>query len=331
MVFKILSHFDVKREYNPGTGEQTNVISENTTDRPWYDRDYMRVDWSNNLVDVQPDTGLARRRCSCRRRAYRSTTYVTQDGAPNPDRPILTPSYFDFTLREIRTPDYDACFALFHPGIDDAGIGDCGPAQLKVRYSFLEAKPSTYVPLSYPDRQPLLDDSGQPIRLNNGVFPCSKQVIAQTGGADCSAAAVDQFSKFGFFRTVRQTYDPKYGATEQGRQYLANRWNIWKDAVAANKPTAPQPRHARDRLLHQPGVPRRPRAVGHGQDHHRQSWNDAMKQTVASLNLTQSVAKTASSRSATSSAAAAGLPDIFVLKKNSCNIQGVKDFVAQVP
>ena len=54
MVFKILSHFDVKREYNAGTGEQTNVISENTTDRPWYDRDYMRVDWSVNLVDVEP-------------------------------------------------------------------------------------------------------------------------------------------------------------------------------------------------------------------------------------------------------------------------------------
>src|SRR5437868_6206130 len=35
VIFPIKSHFDVKREYNPGTGEQTNVISENTTDRPW--------------------------------------------------------------------------------------------------------------------------------------------------------------------------------------------------------------------------------------------------------------------------------------------------------
>ena len=55
LVFKILSHFDVKREYNAGTGEQTNVISENTSDRPWYDRDYMRVDWSRNLAEVQVD------------------------------------------------------------------------------------------------------------------------------------------------------------------------------------------------------------------------------------------------------------------------------------
>src|SRR5436853_1223257 len=49
LMFAITSHFDVKREYNPGTGEETNVISENTTDRPWSERQYMRVDWSKNL------------------------------------------------------------------------------------------------------------------------------------------------------------------------------------------------------------------------------------------------------------------------------------------
>ena len=32
---------------------------------------------------------------------------------------------------------------------------------------------------------------------------------------------------------MRQTYDPNYGTTEQGRKYYANRWNIWKDAAAA--------------------------------------------------------------------------------------------------
>ncbi len=328
VVFKILGHFDVKREYNPGTGEQTNVISENTTDRPWYNRDYMRVDWSNNLVDVQPDMNSPAA-------LFLPTTrvpindYITQNSAPDPDRPILTPSYFDFTLREVRTPDYERCYTLFHPGIDDASIGDCGPAQLKVRYSFLEAKPSGYVPLNYPDRQPLLDDSGQPIRLNNGVFPCSKQVIAQTGGADCSAAAVDQFSKFGFFRTVRQTYDPKYGTTEQGRQYLANRWNIWKDPAAANKPSAPNRATREIAYYTNPEFPDDPELWDTAKTI-IQSWNDAMKQTVASLNLTES-SRDRIVPLANVAAAAAGLSDIFVLKKNSCNIQGVKDFVAKYP
>src|SRR5207245_590139 len=46
--FSIQSHFDIKREYNPQTGEELNVIGENTSDRPWYEREYMRVDWSSN-------------------------------------------------------------------------------------------------------------------------------------------------------------------------------------------------------------------------------------------------------------------------------------------
>ncbi len=49
-VFKILAHVDVKQQYNPVTGETLNVTEENTTDRRWYDRTYMRVDWSQNLV-----------------------------------------------------------------------------------------------------------------------------------------------------------------------------------------------------------------------------------------------------------------------------------------
>jgi len=46
VAYKVLSHFDVQRQYSPGTGEQMNVIEENTTDRPWYERQYVRVDWS---------------------------------------------------------------------------------------------------------------------------------------------------------------------------------------------------------------------------------------------------------------------------------------------
>ena len=63
LTYNIASHFDVKREYNAGTGEQTNVISENTTDRPWDQRQYMRVEWATNLAepDRRPDQsdGLA--------------------------------------------------------------------------------------------------------------------------------------------------------------------------------------------------------------------------------------------------------------------------------
>src|SRR4051794_32137823 len=48
--YKIVSHFDVKNDYNPQTGETLNVVVENTTDRVWDQRQFFRVDWSKNLV-----------------------------------------------------------------------------------------------------------------------------------------------------------------------------------------------------------------------------------------------------------------------------------------
>ena len=53
--FRIVSHFDVMREYSKSTGEQSNVIVEDTTFRPWYEREFMRVDWAVNMVDRVPN------------------------------------------------------------------------------------------------------------------------------------------------------------------------------------------------------------------------------------------------------------------------------------
>ncbi|MDD9947351.1 MAG: zinc-dependent metalloprotease [Myxococcales bacterium] len=46
--YAIEKHFDIRRAYNPSTGEQQNVVVENNTDRPWFEREFMRVDWSKN-------------------------------------------------------------------------------------------------------------------------------------------------------------------------------------------------------------------------------------------------------------------------------------------
>ena len=48
--FGIDSHFDIRRDYNAQTGEERNVVVENTTDRRWYERQFMRVDWSKNML-----------------------------------------------------------------------------------------------------------------------------------------------------------------------------------------------------------------------------------------------------------------------------------------
>ncbi len=48
--YKIEKHFDVRRDYSTNTGEERNVVVENDQDKPWFERKYMRVDWSKNLL-----------------------------------------------------------------------------------------------------------------------------------------------------------------------------------------------------------------------------------------------------------------------------------------
>ncbi len=52
--YRITDQFDIRNDYNPTTGEPLNVVVENRSDRPSYQREFMRVDWSQNLVD-NPD------------------------------------------------------------------------------------------------------------------------------------------------------------------------------------------------------------------------------------------------------------------------------------
>jgi hypothetical protein len=48
--FQIMDHVDVRRQYNEVTGETRNIVEENTEDRRWFEREFMRVDWSRNHV-----------------------------------------------------------------------------------------------------------------------------------------------------------------------------------------------------------------------------------------------------------------------------------------
>ena len=96
--FPIKEHFDIQHEYNPATGEQTNVTSENTTDRQWFERDYMRVDWSKNMnpsldfilpVDFYDTNQVGG-----------GNYYVYEDAATDPFRARIEPEkgYMDFVV-----------------------------------------------------------------------------------------------------------------------------------------------------------------------------------------------------------------------------------------
>ncbi len=194
VAYPILSHYDIGRSYNSATGEQTNVIEENTYDRPWYEREYIHVDWSQNLIT--------------------NFDFVSTPMAWNeegPAGPVITPiayfvpeeiggedawrreteedgslKYFDFVGKLFVEPDPTGCLYYWM----NYGTGDCTNAEVKIRSSFAK----------------VVDDEAYESYQYDDVM----------------------MSKFGFFRSERTTYDQKQGYTDSGRRLMINRHNIWE-------------------------------------------------------------------------------------------------------
>ncbi len=136
-MFGIKKHFDIKRGYNPTNGVETNVIEENDFDRPWWQRDYMRVDWSRNLADTFDVSSSLWEGATVTHNANNDPTY--------PYKLRITPDYIETTLDTIQQPDPYVCYYL-------DGVSPCNGAAVKMKLSFRKIDPSDdYVPLDYPD------------------------------------------------------------------------------------------------------------------------------------------------------------------------------------
>ncbi|MDP2345842.1 MAG: hypothetical protein Q8O67_33185 [Deltaproteobacteria bacterium] len=190
--FAIKSHFDIKRAYNPSTGEQTNVIVEDGSDRPWYDRDYIRVDWSTNqIADFRFGSSTA-----LQTPASRNIPEADDNPENVRERPVVTGSYIDIVTEYNVEPEALDFRAYGYGMIPECYFyssiyKDCLGGTIKMRSSFREVTPSDYMPQDYDDVR---------------------------------------FQKFGFFRTERYRYDDQYGVNEPSQIRLANRWNLWTDA-----------------------------------------------------------------------------------------------------
>lgn len=137
--YKIEKHFDVRADYNPGTGEATNITVENDSDRVWNEREFMRVDWSENLaISTSGDTswvfgggGTAT-----------AIKYAPTD--PNdPDRPYFAEAgkgYFDITNKYQLMVQSDPAFGVPECVIvgyfNGTSSFDCTPPEVKNRTSY---------------------------------------------------------------------------------------------------------------------------------------------------------------------------------------------------
>lgn len=144
--FAIKSHFDVKRKYNPATGEQTNLLEENATDKLWWQRGWMRVDFSKNLVN---DFTFMARMVDQTPADY----YVQTFESGNPDAPTLTSDYIDVVTKVYGVPQSSGACDIY-----GVSYGDCAPALVKFRTAFRKVDPAQdYEPMRFhnEDRQKL--------------------------------------------------------------------------------------------------------------------------------------------------------------------------------
>lgn len=222
VAYAITSHFDIQREYNAVTGVETNVVSENTADRPWYQREYMRVDWTTNLVGSRfvtgfvsyPDAYLS---------AVSAVKYFAQgETETDVDRPIFTEDYFDITNRLSLEPNASYCILM----LLIQSTPRCGTANSKVRLSFRKVDPSDdYETLYYPDELELKDDAGNALILNFDGRECD----ANRDPSECSARTFWMDGRFGNFRRQRNAFDRERFLTRTGRIFVAGRYDIWQD------------------------------------------------------------------------------------------------------
>jgi len=203
--YKIKSHFDVMRTYNAATGELNNVLVENITDRPWYKRQYIRVDWSKNLSTDNYDYDTLSMLGIYGGVTYEPLAYFVNDPT-SADAPMIDPKsgYLDVTNKAWAAPQLvwigmwglgaiPACWldADFFGGTGPTT--SCSPVELTIRQSFRKVSETDYEPQDW-----------------DGY----------------------RFQAYGAFTTERKGYNRNYGMTDTQWHRFINRYNIWERSHA---------------------------------------------------------------------------------------------------
>jgi len=201
----------VKYDYNPQTGELSNVLQENDTDRPWYQREYIRVDWSKNLSTDNYDYDTLSQMGIYGGVEYEPLAYYIQDGT-SPDAPHvdLENGYLDITNKAWAKPQMielnmwglgsiPACWLDADVGGGTAPATGCSPVELTIRQAFRKVVDSDYEPQDW-----------------DGF----------------------RFQAFGAFTTDRFGYARNYGMTDTNWHRFINRYNIWERSHYYSDPAA---------------------------------------------------------------------------------------------
>ncbi|MEL6195808.1 MAG: zinc-dependent metalloprotease [Myxococcota bacterium] len=293
-VVPIDEHFDIQREYDPQTGEETNVISANTTDREWFERDYLRVDWASTDMVSEPFFWQVQRvavDAVAVDGAPGGDFYVSEDDSTNPFRARIRPEdgFIDFVISHTVLTDVQTCLNYYD-------FTDCGSGQVKVRHAFMEVdtrENDSYEPLYYPDSVTLRDENGSEI------------FDSETG----EVVRERVFDRFGFYRLDRLTYDDERGLTESGRLYNMMRFDIWERSLTDSGETIPYAERVVDPIVYYLNWDF-PDSLLDAATEVGSQWNSVFREAVADfqgVELDQ-------------------VPDVFVVRRNSCTRSGLESY-----
>lgn len=201
--FKISKHFDVRRDYNASTGEEMNVVVENDSDRPWQEREFIRVDWSKNLVDSTTDRTRYFKTAKVTPVEY-NVTDETLDDAPHFEEEA---GYLDVTNKfTVEAEDIQFSWGpvkkcILVSLLSGTSSYDCNPQEATVRTSFAKVQP---------------DEDFERFEDNYQW----KDVVGNTGGEG------DGFNTI--LGSARTTWDPQYGFNDAATHRFKSIHNIWK-------------------------------------------------------------------------------------------------------
>ncbi len=210
--FAIEKHLDLVRKFNASTGEELNVEAEDTSSRRWYEREYIRVNWSSaDLSTYYPfgyGLGIGMESSqfydsNSENPGYRPESRAMSCGADDAredcddedarfhgDYEQGEVYYLSFVSEEIWSPGR---YCLFY--------GMCSSARLAVRTSFRKASPEhEYTTLNYPNNR----------WENFGIIRIPQQTYSR-GGLD----------------DPNEGYSNSYGLTDYVNLY-GTRHNIWQ-------------------------------------------------------------------------------------------------------
>lgn len=206
--FRIEKHFDIRRDYNPQTGEEANVVIENDSDRPWFERSYIRVDWSKNLVESTNDQA----------RFFKSAKVTPVEyhvaDPDSDDATHLEPSegYLDVTNKfTVEADDIQFSWGaikrcMLVSFFTGSSSYDCNPQETTVRTSFARVK---------------ADEDFERFEDNYAW----KDIVGNTGGQG------DGYNPW--LGSARTTWDPQYGFTDAQTHRYKSIHNIWKKSHQA--------------------------------------------------------------------------------------------------